>query len=1138
MKKLNENLILSASDLVNYLNCNHLTALDVQVAKGVINKPNHYDPLLELLRERGCRHEESYIEFLHKKGIKVTILEGFDISEAAVNATRAAMENGDEIIVQAAFSDGIWHGRADILRRVEIPSDLGTYSYEIIDTKLARETKGGTVLQLCLYADLLRTIQGITPEFIYVVSPWSDFEPQRFRFDDYAAYYRRVKMQAEEAIKPENEVETYPEPKIQCDVCRWENQCDTRRRKDDHLCLVAGISKTQINEFQLNGIGTLKALATMPVPLPFKPQKGSPHSFEKVRDQAAIQVEARECGEKKYVLLDLVPEFGLAALPEPSAGDVFFDIESNQFVGEHGIEYLFGYVYYDENGEGLYLSDWAFDRENEKKIFENFIDFVTERRKKYPEMHIYHYAGYEAGALKRLMGRYATRESEVDNLLRGRVLVDLHRVTCHAIRASVESYSLKKLEPFFDFERQITLHEANVALTKLTTGLELNDIPAIDDETKITVAKYNEDDCLSTEKLQKWLEGLRNQLVGEGKEIPRPESGQEGPSEEIDEQQKRINELIESLTIDVSIDPDERTKEQQAQWILAYTLDWHRRELKAVWWEYFRLRDLNVDELIDEKSAIGRLQYLETIDYSKTGIPTDRYYFEPQDTDLRGDEELRNVGGDRLGKAIAVSTEDQTIDIKKMKSTANIHPNAIFAHKVIDPVQQAASLIRLGQYVADHGVEGNGDHKAARDLLLMLPMECDGQHFQYDGEEPLNAALRLTEVMRGGVLPIQGPPGTGKSFTGARMICELVRQGKKVGITANSHKVISNLINKVIEAKDERGISFTCLQKPEGGHKQEDDEHLKFARTNDKVISDIANQKAQVVGATPFFWSREDAKNLVDVLVVDEAGQMSLANVLAVAQAAQSLVLLGDPQQLEQPTQGTHPDGTGVSALDHLLGNALTIKEGQGLFLGTTYRLNPEICTFISELFYESKLSSVSGCELQNIDANGLISGSGLRYLPIEHEGNTSSSIEEAEAVKSVVELLLANNPYWTDRQGEVHKITLKDILIITPYNAQVFEIKKRLPEANVGTVDKFQGQEAPIAIYSMATSSHADAPRGMEFLYSANRFNVAISRAKCLAILIGSPQVFETECRTPRQMQLANAFCRYLELSEDIKLA
>ncbi|MBW7990800.1 MAG: TM0106 family RecB-like putative nuclease [Planctomycetes bacterium] len=1130
MKRLNGTIHLSASDIVGHLNCNHLSALDVQVASGLLAKPDHYDPLLEILRERGYRHEQTYIEHLEARGYEITVIEGFDITEEAVEATIEAMRKGKSIITQGALRYNRWSGRADILRRVEIPSDFGDWSYEVIDTKLARETKGGTILQLSLYADLLTDMQGVAPVNIYVVAPWSDYEPQVFRVADYAAYFRRVKTAAEVAVDQGSDSITYPEPKDHCAICRWRNQCDQRRRDDDHLCLVANITKNQICELQANGITTTQALADMPIPIPFVPRKGSPVSIEKAKAQASIQVQAREAGELRYELLDFVQETGLAALPEPSTADVFFDIESDPFVGEHGLEYLFGCAYEDNQGAMRYTGEWAFNREEEKAVFERFVDFITERRETNPDMHIYHFAPYEQSALKRLMGRYATRENEIDNLLRGLVFVDLLSVVRNAMRASVESYSLKKLEPFFGFERKVSLHEANIALTRISAGLELNDIPSIGAETKTIVQDYNTDDCFATAALRDWLEGLRSQLVSQGKEILRPAPGQEGPSEELDEQARRIQELVTRLTHDVPVDPEVRTNEQQARWILAHILEWHRRENKAVWWEFFRLRDLTSNELVGERAAISRLSLINTVSLSPRGIPTDRYHFEQQDTDLRGDEDLKAVGGENFGKAVAVSTDARTIDVRKTAKTKDIHPEAVFAHTVFSSKEQAASLFRLGEYVAENGIEGEGSFKSARALLLREPPNLQGQEIQEDGESTLDAALRICHHLNAGILPIQGPPGTGKSHTGARMICSLVQQGKKVGITANSHKVIRNLIDKVIEAAAEMQINVSCVQKPK--EMEPNQASLSFAKRNEDVFAAIAGGTAQVAGATHFLWSREDACDTLDVLVVDEAAQMSLANVLAVSPAAPTLILLGDPQQLEQPTQGSHPDGTDASALDHILGGQQTITKEQGLFLEKTFRLHPSICIFTSELFYDVKLTSEESCDRHEISSNGFLVGSGLRYLRIDHTGNTSSSIEEADAVKDLVERILAEDTQWTDRDGLTAPITLEDILIITPYNAQVFEIQQRLPRARAGTVDKFQGQEAPIAIYSMATSSHADAPRGMEFLYSSNRFNVAIARAKCMAILIASPGVFEADCRTPRQMQLANAFCRYLEMA------
>jgi uncharacterized protein len=441
------------------------------------------------------------------------------------------------------------------------------------------------------------------------------------------------------------------------------------------------------------------------------------------------------------------------------------------------------------------------------------------------------------------------------------------------------------------------------------------------------------------------------------------------------------------------------------------------------------------------------------------------------------------------------------------------------------------SLIRLAEHVIEQGIEGTGQFQAARDALLNLtPRINDGLPIQGEMEEAFEAAKRVAPLINSGIFPIQGPPGTGKTFTGSHMICELVDQGKKVGVVANSHTVIRNLLNGVIEASDDTGIEIQCIQKPKT---REDNSHKLIKPTTPAGVFSALNSDCDVAGGTAWLWSLPDAFESVDVLFVDEAAQMSLANVLAVSQAAQTVVLLGDPQQLDQPMQGSHPDGTGCSALEHILRSEETISPNQGLFLEKTWRLPPSISAYTSELFYDSKLTSIDGLEIQVVNSEGDISGSGLRYFPVEHEGNQSSSPEEATKVAEIVNAILSNDSTWVYRDGEEKEIRLEDILIIAPYNAQVFEIQKLLPDARVGTVDKFQGQQAPIAIYSLTTSSHADAPRGMEFLYSPNRLNVATSRAQCISIIVGSPKVFEADCKTPRHMKLANAFCRYLELAD-----
>jgi uncharacterized protein len=447
----------------------------------------------------------------------------------------------------------------------------------------------------------------------------------------------------------------------------------------------------------------------------------------------------------------------------------------------------------------------------------------------------------------------------------------------------------------------------------------------------------------------------------------------------------------------------------------------------------------------------------------------------------------------------------------------------------VNTKELAAALLRIGEHVADKGFSDLQKYIAAQDLLLRTPPRLGNEPIRMQTETPVEAATRIILKLPGGVLPIQGPPGAGKTFTGARMICSLVQAGKRVGVTANSHKVIRNLLDEVVRAADEFNIRLQCAQRvPEN---QDDVPRISFITDNAGTYGYLLSGECQVAAGTAWLWARPEALDLVDVLFVDEAAQMSLANVLAVSHACKTLVLLGDPQQLDQPVKGSHPEGTDVSALDHLLVGKPTIGANEGLFLEETWRLHPDVCAFTSELFYEGRLQSRAGLERQVIRSSGSIQGSGLRYLPVEHTGNQNVSTEEANRIRDLVNDILGTKSTWINAKGEEKAIALSDILIIAPYNAQVFELQERLPGARVGTVDKFQGQEAPITIYSMTTSSHADAPRGMELLYSLNRLNVATSRARCVCVIVGSPRLFEPECKTPRQMELANAFCRYLEM-------
>jgi predicted RecB family nuclease len=1131
-------LQLSASDVSNHLSCGHLTALDLLVAQGELEAPIYADAGLEALRERGFQHETAYVAHLKLRGVGVVAIgENIGHGKAAEETVRA-MQAGADAILQATLTSERWMGRADVLLRVEAPSKLGAWSYEVHDTKLARETRGGAVLQLCLYSELVGGIQGCLPERMCVVRPGTEYVPDEYRTVEYLAYYRQVCRSLEEAVSTRDVgLATYPEPCQMCDVCVWQVNCDRRRREDDHLSLVAGISRQQRRELREHGVGTLKALSEMRLPLAFKPDRGSREGYERVREQARVQVEARETSKPIYELLSYEEGRGLGRLPEPSAGDIFLDLEGDPFIGDAGREYLLGYVADNGDGDAAYQGLWGFAAEEEKAAFERLMDEVTLRLEAHPDLHIYHFAPYEPAALKRLMGRYATREDELDQLLRAERFVDLHAVVRQGLRAGIEKYSIKDLEAFYGFKRETPLWDANTQRHALQYALELQDEESISEEMRRTVEEYNREDCVSTLYLRDWLEELRAGVVAAGQEIPRPELKPGDPSEALSEAQQRVRDLMGRLMAGIPAAREERSDEQHAQWLLAQMLEWHRREDKATWWEYFRLFNLAGEEMLDERNGLGGLEFVQPIE-SSGRTPVHRYTFPVQECAIRAGQSLHTSETENTsyGSVVVIDAVARTIDIKKRGDTADLHATTAFAHDHVRAGVLKDALLRLGEWVADFGIDEEGPWRSACDLLLGRPprLRDAAGDLQRDGEAALDAARRLVCQLDGGVLPIQGPPGSGKTYAGARMVCELVRAGKKVGITAVSHKVIRNLVEEVVSAAAEEGLELRCCQKVSEVSAAAPPAIIEVT-DNGSVLDALVAGTAQVGAGTAWMWSRDEYENVVDVLFVDEAGQMSLANVLAVSSACRSLVLLGDPQQLEQPQQGSHPDGTGVSALEHILGDLRTIPGDRGLFLAETWRLHPAICSFTSELFYDGRLRprEARGLERQALLGDVDPVGSGLWFAPVEHEGNVNASDEEADRVADLARSL--SGRAWLDRDGSEGRIRKEDILIVAPYNAQVAEIQGRLPEWRVGTVDRFQGQEAPIVIYSMTTSLPEDAPRGMDFLYNLSRLNVATSRAQCTVILVANPKLLEPECRSPKQMRLANAFCRYVEMAKVI---
>lgn len=1132
MKSLGETIRLAATDLSNHLLCEHVTSLDSEVVRGEREAPPIEAPHLVVIQQRGLEHEKSYIKHLTNQGFSIADLRDGSTDASAIAATQKAMKAGVEIIIQAALEHAGWFGTPDILRRIDTPSNLGPWSYEPLDCKLARDTKAATILQLSHYAALLNTAQGRLPDRMFVVPPSEDFGVETYRVLDYAAYYRAVRARLELAMQ--KVPDTYPEPTDHCGVCRWWPECDRRWRRDDHLSLTAGISRLQRKQLIEWEVPTVESLARMPLPLTRAPLHGSKDGYTRIREQARVQIVGRRQKAPVHELLPIEDGRGLCRLPEPSAGDIFFDLESDPFVGAQGREYLFGFTH----SGGTYEKRWALSSEEEKAAFEWFVDFVMQRWEEHPSMHIFHFSPKEPSTIKSLMGRYATREDEIDRWLRGGLFVDLHSILKQSILASVEQYSLKDLEAFHGFKRSLPLDKARIAMRQVEHALELGRSDEIEEEVRGYIETYNADDCLSTASLRRWLEQLRQAECKRGVEIPRPSGQDDAAPENVSERQARVQAVVAVLQEGIPADEQERSPEQAARWLLSNLLDWHRREDKVAYWEKYRLRDLGDEELQDERAAVSGLTLVREI--SPTGrkkLPLHEYSFPPQETKLREGNRVyyRDVP---IGTIEHIDPVNGIMGVRKTTKTITSHPPAVYTYEIVGSQELADSLLRIGEWVAAHGFTETATYRTAFDLLLRRPPRLtEGSTLLStllnDGEPIVEAAKRLVSALDSTVLPIQGPPGAGKTFTASRMILTALDQGHRVGVTATSHKVIRNLLDDVQSAaKEAKRGPVSCLHKITD---RNDDlpEWLREETRNEDALDAIRNRACEVLSGTAWLWSREDAVDTVDLLFVDEAGQMSLANALAIAPATKNLILLGDPQQLDQPLQGSHPAGAEVSALEHVLEGQKTIRRDKGLFLNETWRLHPSICAFTSEVFYESLLRSRNELRNQQLDGHPWLGQSGLRYLPVKHDGNQNSSPEEVEYVVRLVEGLLAPEVHWIDDRNVRHRLLPEDILIVAPYNAQVAALTRQLPGMRIGTVDKFQGQQAPVVIYSLTTSTPADAPRGMEFLYSLNRLNVAISRARAMSILVANPKLLEPECKTPRQLQLANALGRYVELSE-----
>ncbi|MBI2220393.1 MAG: TM0106 family RecB-like putative nuclease, partial [Acidobacteria bacterium] len=542
MRVTDDTVVLAATDLANFLACKHRTGLDLAAAMGTIDPPEtRLDAALQLLRERGIKHERAYVDHLRGQGLNIVEIATDESPDVRVARTLEALKSGADVIYQGAFAGKGWTGYADILRKVPcgtgVRTSLGEYQYEPYDTKLARETRGGTILQLALYTELLAEVQGATPQRFFVVTPGNPFAVHEYRLADYAAYFRLIRAQMLEMLAKGPDAllaESYPEPVEHCDVCRWWDRCNSQRRADDHLSFIAGVGSSQRVELVSQGVTTLAAAGTLPVPVTFKPSRGARETYDRIAEQAQVQLQQRTRNEPVFRILPVSAGEGLCRLPEPSSGDLFLDLEGARFVREGGHDYLFGLGHIGGGKEFTYRSWWAMDPLEEQHAFETLMDVIAETRASDPGLHIYHFAPYETTALKRLAGRYATRQDALDELLREKRFVDLYAIVRQAVRAGVESYSIKELEQYYEYLRKVPLRDAATHRIAVEMALEARDPASIAEATRVIVEGYNREDVESTHLLRRWLEELRTRQLDAAVNVPRPpieEPKKEAPSE-------------------------------------------------------------------------------------------------------------------------------------------------------------------------------------------------------------------------------------------------------------------------------------------------------------------------------------------------------------------------------------------------------------------------------------------------------------------------------------------------------------------------------------------------------------------------------------------------------------------------------
>ncbi len=1124
-----DSVIYSASDLASAARCEYalLREFDAKLGRG--QRVTVTDELLDRTATLGDEHEQRRLDQLRDVRGEVAVIGRpvpftVDNVTAAADQTRRAVERGVDVVYQAAMFDGRFVGFADFLV-------LRDGKYQVSDTKLARSAKVTALLQIAAYAETLSQ-KGIVvhPEAELILGNGSVVT---YQVDELIPVYReqraRLQRLLDEHLAQGSPVSWDDTGVRACFRCP---ACEEQVRATDDLLLVAGLRVTQRAKLLDAGITTVAELAAHDGPVP----DVSARSLTAMVAQARLQMLQRVSGTAQFEVVDAQP---LTLLPNPDEGDLFFDFEGDPLWTadgvDWGLEYLFGVL---EGGRaGRFHPLWAHDRPDERQALIDFLALVAKRRKRYPNMHVYHYAAYEKTALLRLAGRHGVGEDEVDDLLRSGTLVDLYPIVRKSIRTGSESLSLKALEPLYMGSRLRSgdVTTATDSITQYAKYSELRADGELDDAAAVLkeIEDYNQYDCVSTRELRNWLliqafEGgvtpLGAQPVSEGGAIEEPDA--------------LAMKLEEFSGVAASAD---RTPEQTAVALVSAARGYHRREDKPFWWAHFNRLNYPVDEwsgdadvfVVDQaKVAVDwnkppraqkmqrRLQLTGELARGALNSKVYALYEPPAPAGLTDNPDRRATGHAEVVECDDPTVPTEVIILERTPPDGNtfhelpfaLTPNGLVNTK---PLREAVERAAVDVAAALPDLPDT----AAMDILLRRPPRTRsgaGLPRHGDAIDDITAAVADLDCS---YLAVHGPPGTGKTYTAAHVITRLVAEsGWRIGVVAQSHAVVENLLQGTIDA----GIDPARVAK-----KNADRGHVDWQVIGDsEYAAFISSTTGCVIGGTAWDFANPGRvpPGSLDLLVIDEAGQFCLANTIAVAAAAANLLLLGDPQQLPQVSQGTHPEPVDGSALGWLVEHHRTLPAERGYFLDRSRRMHPAVCAPVSTLAYEGRLQP-----LAEVTAARQLDGHppGLQVLRVQHEGNSTESPEEADAIADLIQTLVGRA--WTTEKG-TRPLTPADVLVLAPYNAQVVLLRRHLADAGlgevrVGTVDKFQGAEAPVAIVSMTASSVEDIPRGIPFLLKRNRLNVAISRAQYCAVVVRADALTEYLPAAPTGLVELGAF-------------